>query len=123
MAGEFETGSFEMAMYLIIVFGLMICFFLILRKVRTGTVYKGMPLLKNITTLPLAPKRSIALVEVCEQWILVGIGSDNITLLTKVDKPSDYGKDVKQDTAGFDLLLEKAGHLFNKSGKTGVVND
>jgi len=115
--------SFELAMSLFIILGLMLFFFFILKRMKTGTIYNKFPALKNLATLSLAPKRSIALVEVCDQWILVGIGTDNVTLISKVDKPSDYKKEEPQDENKFNSLLEKASLLFNKNSVTGKKND
>ena len=68
--------------------------------------------MKNLATLSLGPKKSLALIEVCEQWLLVGVGAENISLISKIDKPSDYGQFVNnlpQEENLFESFLSKAG--------------
>jgi len=42
-----------------------------------------------IETLNLAPKRAIALIEVCNQWLIVGIGTENVSLISRIDQPPE----------------------------------
>jgi flagellar biogenesis protein FliO len=45
------------------------------------------PPIRLLGTLNIAPKKSIAMVEICDQWLVVGIGVENINLLTKLERP------------------------------------
>ena len=70
------------------------------------------PVMKNLATLPLGPKRSLALIEICDQWILVGVGTDSISMISKIDKPLDlsqYDKNLPHEGNIFDSFLLKAG--------------
>lgn len=74
------------------------------------------PVMKHLATLSLGPKRSLALIEVCDQWILVGVGNENISLISKIDKPSDYNQFDNSFPQGkniFDSFLLKAGLKHN----------
>ena len=94
-------------------FALMILFLFIVKRAKGGSFSMGKsPVLKNIATLSLGPKKSLALIEVYGQWILVGVGSENISLISKMDKPSDYDqheKTITQEGNVFDSFLTRAG--------------
>ncbi len=66
--------------------------------------------MRILSILNLAPKRSIALIEVLDQWMVVGIGTDNITLISKVDRPeedSDMQTEEKEEQSKFHSILQK----------------
>ena len=113
MADDANMISFKLAIFLLVIFALMILFLFIIKRVKGGTFTMGKsPVMKNIAMLSLGPKRSLALVEVCEQWILVGVGTENISLISKMDKPSDCGQfesTITQSGNVFDSFLLKAG--------------
>ena len=82
--------------------------------------------MKNLATLSLAPKRSLALVEICDQWLLVGVGTENISLISKIDKPdedSQFYKDLSQGNNSFETLLSKAGLAVRKSEGSSIKNE
>lgn len=113
MNSELDIVSIKTILSLIIILGLMVSFLLILKKYRPGSVYsnKG-PVMRTIGTLNLAPKRAIALIEVCEQFFIIGIGSDNVSLISRLDIPPE--KDFFNSGHGpaegkFQSFLEKAG--------------
>ncbi len=112
MYTDFNILSFKLAVSLLVVFILMILFFFILRRLKGGSLsISKYPLMKNIATLSLAPKRSIMLVEVCDQWLLVGVGAENISLISKIDKPAEdsvFYKNLNQSGNRFDAFLSKA---------------
>jgi flagellar biogenesis protein FliO len=63
-----------------------------------------------ISTLALAPKRSLAIVEVCNEWLLLGVGAENISILSRYDKPEEAGENPKaHGEGGFASFLLKAG--------------
>lgn len=113
MDTDFNMLSFKLAIFLMVIFALMILFYFIIRRVKGGTFAMGKySVMKNLATLHLAPKRSLALVEVCDQWLLVGVGTENISLISKIDKPSDssqYAGIPPQEGSIFDTFLLKAG--------------
>ena len=43
--------------------------------------------MKLVGTLNLAPKKGVALIEVCDQWFLVGMGPESVTMISKLDPP------------------------------------
>lgn len=45
--------------------------------------------MRILGTLNLAPKRAIALIEIYNQWLIVGIGTENVTLISKLDRPQE----------------------------------
>ena len=118
MDTDFNMLSFKLAIILLVIFALMILFLFIVKRVKAGPLsMRKYHLMKNLATLPLAPRRSLALIEVCDQWILVGVGTENISLISKMDKPSDdsqFFNSLPQEGNLFDSFLSKAG-LINKT--------
>ena len=49
------------------------------------------PAMRLLGFLSLAPKKGLALVEVCDQWFVVGVGAESISLISKIDRPEDGG--------------------------------
>ena len=90
MSTDFDIVTIKMAISLIIILGLIIYLFLILKRFRLSPLSSGrVPVMRILGTLNLAPKRAIALVEVCDQWLIVGIGTENVTLISKLDRPPE----------------------------------
>lgn len=98
---------------MLVIFILMMLFFFILKRLKGGSLsVRKYPVMRNIASLSLAPKRSLALVEVCDQWLLVGVGTESISLISKIDKPeedSQLYKDTLKTGNRFDTFLSKAG--------------
>ena len=103
-----------MAGSLLVVLGLIVCLFYVLKKIRFGpTAAAGLARMRLLSTLSLAPKRTVALVEVRDQWLVVGVGTNAVTLLTSMPRPEDTDR---PDTArsdrktSFRSLLRSASH-------------
>jgi len=96
-AGESETtlpqgsmgmASLKMAAALFIVIGMILGLYYLSKKLRDGRfLLKRSPSMRVIGSLSLAPKRSVALVEVCGEWLVLGIGTESITLLRRFEEP------------------------------------
>jgi flagellar protein FliO/FliZ len=81
--------TLKMLISLIIMLGLIFCLYYFLRRFKLGPLSAGRtPMMKIIGMLHLAPKKSLCLVEVCGQWLVIGIGAEDVTLITKVDRPA-----------------------------------
>ena len=95
-----------------------------LKRAKGGALsVKKYPLIKSLATLSLAPKRSLALVEVCDQWLLVGVGTENVSLISKFEKPdkdSQFFKEMPMEKNSFDAFLSKTiGTAKKPESKTG----
>jgi flagellar biosynthetic protein FliO len=102
--------SFKLVITMLAVFTLLILFLYIMKRIKGGNLsFKKFPAIRIISTLSLAPKRSIAIVEVENEWLLLGVG-ENISILSKYDKPEDAEEHIKsQGEGGFASFLLKAG--------------
>ena len=101
MNPDINILSYKLGFSMLIVFILLMLFMFILKRFRGGTLsLKKYPAMKIISTLSLAPKRSIAIIEVCNEWILLGVGTENISFLSKYDKPEETGDNFKIQTHG-----------------------
>lgn len=108
-----------MILSLIIILGLIIALFFVLKKFRLGSIYNNkFPVMRTIGTLSLAPKKAIALVEVCEQYFIIGIGAENVSLISKLEFSPDnplLDRSNRQVEGKFQNLLEIAGLSRKKS--------
>ncbi len=86
MSGEFGISAFKMFGSLILILGLIVFLAYWLKRLRPGTFSSGAaPAMRLVGTLNLAPKRAVALIEVSGEWLLVGVGTESVTLISKVE--------------------------------------
>ena len=86
MTGEFGISALKMFGSLVLIVGLIIFLSYWLKRLRPGTLSAGKaPVMRLVGTLSLAPKRAVALVEVSDEWFLVGVGTESVTLISKVE--------------------------------------
>lgn len=115
MDADFVTASMKTAGSLILILGLIIGFFYFLKKLRGRPFSLGhSPQMRLVSSLNLAPKRGIALVEVCDEWLVVGIGTESVTLLSNMAKPEEFlNAEASSEANGqkFHALLKKNGIL------------
>ena len=110
MGGEFGTMSLKMAGSLILILGLIIFLFYILKHMKSGSLsLNRYPEMRILGTVSLAPKRAVALVEICDQWLVVGVGTESVTLLSKFDRPPQPHEDDTDsvgNTGSFQSFLQ-----------------
>ena len=88
METDFGIAAIKMGGSLIIIMALILLLYYLLRRFRLNSFSQGdIPPMRLLGTLNIAPKRAIAMVEICNQWLVVGIGAENINLLTKLERP------------------------------------
>jgi flagellar biosynthetic protein FliO len=111
--------SIKMLISLMIMLGLILGLFYIMKRLKLGPLSGNkIPAMRLLGTLSLAPKRGIALVEICGQWLVLGIGTENVNLISKVDRPEgnaipDTGAEASGNT--FRAILENIGLSGKKS--------
>lgn len=112
MEAEFGGALLKMAGSLMLILGLMLCLFYALKRLRPRSFHLGnYPEIRLIGTLNLAPKRTIALVELCDQWLVVGVGTESVNLIAKMDRPpegTDAGASVSRNGRSFHSFLENS---------------
>lgn len=90
METDLTLSALKTAGSLLIILGLIACLFYTLKRIRFGSASApGLSRMRVLTTLSLAPKRSIAIVEVLDEWLVVGVGTDSVTLLTRMGRPEE----------------------------------
>ena len=88
MVSEFGAESARMIGSLILIIGIIVGAYLFMKRFRIGGVAGGGgPSMRILGTLSLAPKRAVALVEVGDQWLVLGVGTENVSLLSKMERP------------------------------------
>lgn len=99
--GDMGLASLKMGAALLLVIGVIFGLYYLSRKIRDGRFslnrYSAM---RVIGSLSLAPKRSIALVEVCDEWLVLGIGTESITLLRRIEDPPVKNSEAITPTGG-----------------------
>ena len=81
----------------IVLGGLLVVFYLLKRFLRRDAGGTGKPLIRVIASQYIGVKKNIALVEVPGTVLVLGISSDNISLLTKIEDPSVVDA-IRQET-------------------------
>jgi flagellar biosynthetic protein FliO len=103
--------TLKMLGYLIVVILVILCVSYLLRRLRLGTyALRKSPQMRLLGMLSLAPKRSVALVDVCGEWLVLGVGVESVALLSKLEKVPDMERAPSGDTGdspGFKTLLQR----------------
>lgn len=108
MSADFGMASIKMLGSLIIVLGLIIGLFVLLTRLRVNSLsVSRFPNMRVIRNLNLGPKRSVALIEICDQWLLLGIGTESVNLIKEIPRPSGEESEILEQngTRGFHSLL------------------
>ena len=123
MTGDFGAASIKMVGSLMIILVLIIGLFYLFKRFRLMAFSMGKnPMMRHLGTLSLAPKRSLALVEICGQWLVVGIGAENVTLISRVEAPSEtdrFENDPDTGSGAFHTLLREKARGLLRGGKNG----
>ena len=89
--------------------------FLFKRATRSAGPASGRQLINVLSTRPLAPKKSIALIQVPGDILVVGIAGDNLTLLSKIEDRELVAELSAQPTPpAFSNLLQRLGGKPNQ---------
>lgn len=93
--------------FLVLVLGLILGLAWLLNRTRAGRGFgsSAQGALKVVATLPLGMKEKIAVIQVGEQQIVVGVTAQNMTLLTELSEPLPV---AEQSNVSFADLLKKA---------------
>jgi flagellar protein FliO/FliZ len=114
---ETDIGSTVLKMLgsLILILAMIFGLFYFLKKARGGTFAFAKNPLRLVSLLNLGPRRSVALVEVNQQWLVLGVTADRITLLDKMPQPPQSPAGDRAASGGFQALLKQS--LFKNSFK------
>jgi len=127
LSAEFGIASLKMLGSLIIVLGLIIGFFILLARLRLNPLSGSRPPnMRVIGNLSLGPKRSITLVEVCDQWLLLGVGTDSVSLIKELPRLSEDNESeisAQIGNNGFHSLLRGIQSLADRKNKTKQGNN
>ena len=121
MGVDFGSAFIKMIGALLLILGLIMLLLYLLKRLRLRSLsLENYPEMRLIGMLNLAPKRSLALVELLDQWLLVGIGSENVTLISKFKRPVEMDHIATPETGKgmrfLSLLQEKRLNGWRKKG-------
>lgn len=101
MITEIGTVSLKVAGALILILGIIMCLYYISKRFNFRSFATGnYPAIRLISTMSVAPKRSVSLIEVCDEWLLLGVGTDSVNLITKVKRPEGGDHAELTETGG-----------------------
>jgi flagellar biosynthetic protein FliO len=111
---------------LAMVLGLILVLFYAVKRFRPRSFHSTqVPEMRLLGTLNLAPKRALALVELRDQWMVVGVGTDSVTLVTKMDRPPEPEPEeapVRRSGRNFQSFLQQSGLRQSWKGMTSKRN-
>jgi len=82
--------------------------FLFRRFVPTAAPASGRQLINVLCTKPVAPKKSVALIQVPGRVLVVGMAGDNLSLLARIEDPETVAElSVSPAPAAFPNLLSR----------------
>jgi len=115
--------SIKMLIALIIMLGLIFALVYALKRLKSGPLSGGgSHSMRLLGYLSLAPRKGIALVEVCDQWLVIGVGADDVNFISRVDRPAcDAATDTGHRGSGnaFQSILENIGLSRKNKGIMG----
>ena len=84
-----EGGGLAQAVFgLVVVLALIYAFFWLLRRYGPGQM-AGQGLLKVVGGVMLSPRERLVIVEVGEEWLLLGVAANTVTLVHRMARPAD----------------------------------
>lgn len=109
MAVSAQTPDFlRMIMSLIIVLGVIFFLAFIVKRLKiTPASQKN---IRSVANLSIGPKERVVIVEVNDEQFMIGVTSQNVNLLHKLDKPIDTSND-NSESANVPLTIQS---LFKK---------
>jgi flagellar biosynthetic protein FliO len=123
--GGMGAATVKMLGALLLVLAVIIGLYYVARRLRWGRLsFNRYPAMRMIGSLSLAPKRSVAMVEVCGQWLVLGVGSESVTLLCRLEEPparESSGASESGNRSGFQSLLRQK--ILRKSPLQGEMGD
>ena len=122
MADGLGILSIKMLFSLMLMLGLIFALVFLLKRLKTGNLSGNrFPSMRLLGHLSLAPRKGIALVEVCDQWLVIGIGTENVNLISRIDRPPCDAVPNTVNPAGgnvFQSILENIGIQRKNAGMT-----
>lgn len=81
----------KMISALLLVLGLILAAAFVAKRVLRGRLgqWKSTPLMKVLSTTYLGPKKEISLIEIGQEYLVIGVTPNNISLLTRLDRPPE----------------------------------
>jgi len=101
MGADVAASAVKTLGSLFLVLGLIVCLFYVIKRMRFGSPSASEAArMRLLGTLHLAPKRSVALVEVRDQWLVLGLGTESVTLLSSMTRPEEIERPNPENASG-----------------------
>lgn len=101
MGADLAASAVKTIGALFLVLGLIVCLFYGIKRVRFGGASSDRTTrMRLLGMLNLAPKRSVALVEVRDQWLVLGLGTESVTLLSSMPRPEEAERPEPVNASG-----------------------
>ena len=88
MDSGFYSDFLKMIGILILCVGAIFALLYLIRRFQSRYMnFGGYPQIRLIHSVTVAPKRSVVIVEIADKWLVLGVGSESVTLLKELDPP------------------------------------
>ncbi|MGD8563309.1 MAG: flagellar biosynthetic protein FliO [Desulfarculaceae bacterium] len=110
-AGDLSGAMAKVIFGLALVLLVMAALYWLVKRFAPKTAAAGQGRMRLLGRLGLGPRKFVALVEVGEKVLVLGVGGDNVRLLTTLDDPGQVAGLKTPQGAGFVKALKKAAGL------------
>jgi len=98
MDANFLQAFFKMIGTLILIACAIFLLIYFLKRFRLKALsLKKFPEIRLVSSLHLGAKKSVAIIEVSGKWLVVGVGTETLTLLTELDSPPETEVEAEID--------------------------
>ena len=115
---DMTAATFKMLASLAFIVGIIIVVFYLLRRLKAFGTGKQLALnMRIVASLPIAPKRSVTVVEVGGKWLILGVGTESINLLSTMEAISESSKEDHRESnteSSFQKILRRKKVLANQ---------
>lgn len=105
------AATIKMLASLALILGIIIFVFYLLRRFKgLSKIAQGGPRLRVATSIAIAPKRSVTVIEIEGKWLVLGVGTESINLLYAFDSrtsTTDQNSTSCGPTSSFQRILNK----------------
>lgn len=98
----------KVAFFLILIVGLILLLAWLAGKTRVMHSARASAQVKTLAVMPLGVKEKVAVVQVGEKQLVLGVTPNQITCLTELEEPLNDGSEDKAEQLPFSELLKKA---------------
>ena len=118
---DMTAATIKMMASLALIVGIIVLMFYLLKRFKgLARVASEGPRMRIVGSLPIAPKRSVTVVEVEGKWLVLGVGSESVNFLCSITptKPeTEKNQPINGSEGAFQKILQRKRSLIRKSSQ------